>query len=139
MAYKITESCVGCQLCVKNCPVMAISGDKKKMQLINPKRCLDCGVCQKGCPKSAVLDEKGQPGERIPKAEWEKPLIDRKVCSACGICVDTCIFDAIKIIYPRFKGDLKVYAKLEMPKNCVGCHQCAINCPLDAIKMEGGK
>ncbi|WKY48570.1 4Fe-4S binding protein [Eubacteriaceae bacterium ES3] len=66
----------------------------------------------------------------------EKPVVDRKLCSACGVCADVCIFDAIKISYPRFKGDLKVYAKLEEPNKCVGCNQCAVNCPLGAIKME---
>ncbi|MDK2943069.1 MAG: hypothetical protein PWP56_2582 [Acetobacterium sp.] len=136
MAYTITERCIGCQLCAKNCPVMAITGEKKQQHQINDKRCLECGVCQKGCPKNAILNEKGQFGERIPKSEWEKPVVNEKLCSACGICADICIFNAIKISYPRFKGDLKVYAQLENPNNCVGCRQCEINCPLGAIEME---
>ncbi len=137
MAYKITEKCVGCKACEKKCPVRAITGEKKIQQIINQKRCVECGVCQNVCPKGAILNEKGQTKERVPKSEWEKPVIEQNLCSACGICMDLCIFDAIKITYPKFKGDLKVYAELQKPENCVGCQQCAINCPIEAIIMEG--
>lgn len=136
MAFKITEKCIGCEACTKKCPVMAITGEKMKLHHINPKRCVDCGVCQNVCPKGAILDENGRGKVKTPKSEWVKPVVDRNLCSACGMCMDVCIFEAINITYPRFKGDLKVYAALNQPDNCVGCKQCAIYCPLHAIHME---
>lgn len=136
MAFTITEKCIGCTACSKKCPVMAITGEKKQQHVINDKRCVACGVCQNVCPKGAILDEAGEVHAKIPKKEWPKPVISREECSACGLCMATCIFDALAISYPRFKGDLKVYAYLEKAENCVGCRQCEEACPLKAIKME---
>ncbi|WP_026393824.1 4Fe-4S binding protein [Acetobacterium malicum] len=138
MAFTITENCIGCMACSKKCPVMAIDGEKKKMHIINEKRCVACGVCQRICPKGAVLDSVGSAGERLPKSQWPKPKVNQSLCSACGICMDVCIFEAIKISYPKFNGDLKVFAYLDEPEHCVGCSQCEKMCPLQAIKMEVG-
>lgn len=139
MAFTITEKCIGCTVCSKKCPVMAIEGEKKKRHTINKKRCVSCGVCQRVCPKDAVLDSAGKSGNKLPKSQWPKPRVNQSLCSACGICMDVCIFEVIKISYPTFKGDLKVFAYLDKPQQCVGCSQCEKMCPLGAIKMEVGQ
>lgn len=44
------ESCVGCGICLKNCPVEAISGKKKKVHIIDESLCVKCGLCYQKCP-----------------------------------------------------------------------------------------
>jgi len=49
------DTCTSCGLCVKRCPMEAISREGKKISL-NRDRCIGCGVCAVKCPgKSARL------------------------------------------------------------------------------------
>ncbi|MEG0378454.1 MAG: 4Fe-4S binding protein [Eubacterium sp.] len=136
MACFITEKCIGCTLCAKNCPVMAITGHKKEQHEVAQKRCIDCEVCGRVCPQAAVINKNGCTIAKKSKAEWQKPKIERLLCSACSMCVDGCRFDCLKISLPVTKGDLRVYAVLDDAKTCVGCGYCERLCPMNAISME---
>ncbi len=58
------EACSGCGLCVKRCPMEALTREGKKI-IINNDRCIGCGVCAVKCPtKAARLIKK--PVERRP-------------------------------------------------------------------------
>ncbi|WKY44583.1 4Fe-4S binding protein [Eubacteriaceae bacterium ES2] len=138
MAHVISEACIGCGACKTKCPVSAIEGEKKAIHQINPIRCVDCGVCGKVCPKAAVFDQNNQQLAKVPRDAWQKPIIQKNLCSACSLCVDICSFDCLVISKPQFKGDIDVIASLENEKNCVGCSMCEDICPLQAISMTGG-
>jgi NADH:ubiquinone oxidoreductase subunit F (NADH-binding)/(2Fe-2S) ferredoxin/NAD-dependent dihydropyrimidine dehydrogenase PreA subunit len=48
------EKCTGCTLCFRNCPVGAISGEKRSPHSIDNSICIKCGVCYDKCKFDAV-------------------------------------------------------------------------------------
>lgn len=55
LEYYITEKCIGCTKCAKNCPVSCIESEPKKLHIIDPKACIKCGTCMYVCPVSAIV------------------------------------------------------------------------------------
>jgi NADH:ubiquinone oxidoreductase subunit F (NADH-binding)/(2Fe-2S) ferredoxin/NAD-dependent dihydropyrimidine dehydrogenase PreA subunit len=51
----ITDECIGCGKCLRNCPVNAISGDVKKKHYIDLELCVNCGTCKPACPVNAIV------------------------------------------------------------------------------------
>jgi NADH:ubiquinone oxidoreductase subunit F (NADH-binding)/NAD-dependent dihydropyrimidine dehydrogenase PreA subunit len=49
------EACKACGICLKNCPVDAITGEKKVPHVIDQEKCTLCGTCWEKCPFTAVL------------------------------------------------------------------------------------
>ncbi|MFH0888015.1 MAG: NADH-ubiquinone oxidoreductase-F iron-sulfur binding region domain-containing protein [Planctomycetota bacterium] len=71
-AYYINpEKCTGCMVCLKQCPVNAITGGKKMVHVINQKTCTKCGTCFEVCPKKSRSVEKISPQSKLPKTPAE--------------------------------------------------------------------
>ncbi len=55
--YKITDKCIGCSACSRQCPVGAISGELKKQFTIDQEKCIKCGKCIATCRFGAIVKE----------------------------------------------------------------------------------
>ena len=56
------NKCTGCEICIKECQVNAISMKKGKAE-INMNQCIRCGKCHDICPQEAVRHD----SEKIPQ------------------------------------------------------------------------
>ncbi len=83
--------------------------------------CNCCGCC---CQSFSLLITDGLP---LCDPSRFRPEIEAESCSACGTCEERCYFGAMVVgddDYAVVDGEL-----------CLGCGQCAISCPEEAISM----
>ena len=113
-----TVACIACQLCVKKCPVEAISM-QDDLAVIDYSKCTNCGVCAALCPTKTIVDEV----KTRPTA-----LIGSK-CEGVGACKQVCPVKAIE-------GEEGQRHEVTRGK-CIGCGLCLDACPTKAITMVG--
>ena len=75
--YIDPNKCRACMICLKNCPVEAIEGEKKVIHSIDQERCITCGACFRVCPSrfEAVIRLSGEPVP--PLLQVEERVLDR--------------------------------------------------------------
>jgi NAD-dependent dihydropyrimidine dehydrogenase PreA subunit len=59
--------------------------------------------------------------------------IDNELCNGCGICVNSCPMDVIRI------DDEIKKAIIKYPEDCTLCEWCQIDCPENAIYISPEK
>jgi NADH-quinone oxidoreductase subunit I len=58
-------------------------------------KCVVCMACMKACPSHSIKKIEGEKKEGEKKKTCTEYLLDFTTCSQCGICVETCNFDAL--------------------------------------------
>ncbi|MGM0642084.1 MAG: DUF362 domain-containing protein [Thermotogota bacterium] len=66
MPWVKEEKCIGCQICVKECPVDAISMENG-IAVIDQSICTKCGICMEKCPQNAIRPNSENPDLRGKK------------------------------------------------------------------------
>lgn len=54
LTYFITEKCIGCTMCARQCPANCISGVAKSRHVIDQAKCIKCGGCESACKFHAI-------------------------------------------------------------------------------------
>lgn len=78
--YIDPDDCVGCQICLKKCPIQAIEGGKKLIHVIDQSLCTHCGTCYHVCPPrlGAVVRKTADETIPPPLPEEERILVPKK-------------------------------------------------------------
>lgn len=84
--------------------------------------CCCCGCCCENLTKMKLFP---RPGDFTVTNYYSSVKDD--LCVGCGVCVDICPMDAIKL-----KNEIATIKK----KRCIGCGNCVAKCPSDAIKLK---
>jgi len=56
----LPETCNGCTVCAKNCPIGAISGERRQLHIIDQETCIRCGICIQTCNFGAIIALTGE-------------------------------------------------------------------------------
>lgn len=54
MTVKISPACIGCQVCISECPYEALYIGEDGLCKVIPEKCVECGQCINVCPVSAL-------------------------------------------------------------------------------------
>jgi len=87
--------CVGCGVCVEECPVEAIT-IPEETAVIDEEKCIRCGRCHDVCPEEAVRHD----SERIPQEieanlDWTSRLLEH-FAGATEVCIHNATIKAKK-------------------------------------------
>ena len=74
--YIQPEKCQACQICLRECPVGAITGGKNLVHDIDQDKCTKCGTCLEVCPPRFVAVAKLS-GEPVPEAPPQGTKVER--------------------------------------------------------------
>jgi coenzyme F420-reducing hydrogenase delta subunit/ferredoxin len=76
--YIDPAKCQACMICMRKCPVDAISGGKDLVHIIDQEKCIKCGTCFESCPPRFTAIRKIVSAPVPPPPSEESRIIVRK-------------------------------------------------------------
>ena len=138
-----SKRCVGCQLCVVQCPNGVLRPSESLLHLMQPEMQFDkgfcrpeCNRCSEVCPAGAIepvtVAEKSS--TQIGHAVWSKALcIAVSTGTKCGNCARHCPNGAIEMIETEGPNGEKVEVPSVDTERCIGCGACEYVCPVRPV------
>ncbi len=71
------ETCIGCTICIQECPVDAIAGARKLMHTVIAHECTGCELCIEPCPVDCI-DMVPVPDAHTPELPLSAPAISAR-------------------------------------------------------------
>lgn len=148
-AENMKRRCVGCQICVSDCPNDVLRPSTDLMTMMQPVMSFERGYCRPECNRCASLCPSGaikpitlaeKSSTQIGHAVWVKKNCI-PVCDGidCGNCAAHCPTGAIQMVH--LNGDeFEPMIPAVNEARCIGCGACEYVCPsrpFSAIYVEG--
>lgn len=129
------DICIGCGACIDNCPVNALWLESPSPIHIEDN-CVFCGRCIPTCPVKTIelIEEFFETRDddiyfirrTVTDVRHGEFKIQKKLCQACGVCVNQCPVNALSL-----KND-EIFVDRDL---CISCRECEALCPANAIKI----
>lgn len=110
MAVKITPACIGCGVCVAECPYEALYiGDDGVCHVIEEK-CTDCGKCVEVCPVDAMLlpPEAAKKPAAIEAAPppIKKIIVEKSAAEPSALPSDLALYKGVWVFIEQREGQI---------------------------------
>lgn len=148
-AENMKRRCVGCQICVSDCPNDVLRPSTDLMTMMQPVMSFERGYCRPECNRCASLCPSGaikpitlaeKSSTQIGHAVWVKKNCI-PVCDGidCGNCAAHCPTGAIQMVHLNGDETAPMVPAVNEAR-CIGCGACEYVCPsrpFSAIYVEG--
>jgi len=148
------ELCYSCGTCVSKCMIQQkvepdfnprrllrmVMMDMKGEAFDNPTTwmCSECDLCYEACPQEihisgVITAVKKISAEQGRKTILKTAVVDQQTCVGCGLCVESCPYEAIKLVQEKvpYRGQVQV-AQVD-PSLCMACGLCSAVCRSTSI------
>lgn len=144
------QKCVGCQLCVTQCPNQVLRPSSELVRFMQPEMTFErgycrpeCTKCSEVCPSGAIvpIDTAHKSATQLGHAVWiEKNCVVLTDEVFCDNCAHHCPVGAIQMVEKSPDMDNSPKIPLVDTESCIGCGACENLCPArpySAIYVEG--